>query len=1042
MASVQPVAFGDLLRRYRTAAGLTREELAARAGLSARGIGALETGERSVPQRATLERLAEALGLSAPERVRFEAARGRWSTPAPPRLVDDVAAAARARAAPFVGRAEELAVVERLLDGAGAPLLAILGEPGIGKSRLLDQATTRAGDAGWAVLRGACHRRSGQEPYAPLIGAFARLLAVRTSAQMQLDLQGCSWLVRLLPEVAEHAVAPASSWTLPPEHERRLMFAAVARFLANVAGPAGALLVLDDLHWAGEDALALLATLLREPGARPLKVLGACRDTDVEAGDPVPVLLGDLAREGLCARMQLPPLDRDEARDLLVALLAADEMSEAGEQPGAVPAVPAVPDLEAALDRAGGLPLFLVSWAQELRAGLISVDAARGLRPWSAAESIRQRVAVLPAAAQRVLAVAAVAGRATPRTVVLAAATASAQREADTLAGMDAACRARLLAEEADGSLVFLHDLIRETILADLTGANRAALHRYVADALERLPRAEWRAVELAYHFAEGDEPERALPYALFAGDQAEAVYAHADAEQLYRTALELAHKRGDRAREAQALEGLDKTLRGQGRMEDALAALESAAALRRGLGDLDQFAWDIALTMRAHTLLGRSDVGLARIEALLAALAALADHGAPASGQDVGEPLQPALPGLSPDALEAVAARATTLLSARTAGRVYLSLSVSLQFLERYQEAIPLGERAVQHARAAGDGSMEALAQAWVGRALSAVGQVARAIGALEAARGVAEAVGEIDALFLSYGNLGDLYAWRGAFDQGARSMRSALEAAERCGMPDHIGQALCGLGELAYYTGEWDQTRAHCQRAADDLRLQSHGSVPAVVALLRGLLCLAEGQEEQANTSLDEAIRLGQRSGALWPVRAARVAPAERALLRGEAPEAHARLVDVLGQPRQSALDRCALLPLLAWAQSDLGDLGEAQATLAEGLAIATAQEQRIVVVDALRVKALLAAAGGRWREAEAALDETIALARPLPYPYAEAKALYVYGRLHQAQGEPARAGARYEQALVICDRLGERLYAEHIERALAEVHHPPHD
>ena len=64
---------------------------------------------------------------------------------------------------------------------------------------------------------------------------------------------------------------------------------------------------------------------------------------------------------------------------------------------------------------------------------------------------------------------------------------------------------------------------------------------------------------------------------------------------------------------------------------------------------------------------------------------------------------------------------------------------------------------------------------------------------------------------------------------------------------------------------------------------------------------------------------------------------------------------------------------------------------------------------------------------------LDEAITRCQAMPYPYAEAKALWVYGQLHAAQGEPDLARARYQATLAILHRLDERLYAEHIERAL---------
>jgi tetratricopeptide (TPR) repeat protein len=94
------------------------------------------------------------------------------------------------------------------------------------------------------------------------------------------------------------------------------------------------------------------------------------------------------------------------------------------------------------------------------------------------------------------------------------------------------------------------------------------------------------------------------------------------------------------------------------------------------------------------------------------------------------------------------------------------------------------------------------------------------------------------------------------------------------------------------------------------------------------------------------------------------------------------------------------------------------------------------RPALADVLRVRALLATRQGRWQEAEVTLEESLALCRAMPYPYAEAKALYVSGQFHAARGEPERACAHFEEALAILSRLGERLYAEHIERALTAL------
>jgi hypothetical protein len=90
----------------------------------------------------------------------------------------------------------------------------------------------------------------------------------------------------------------------------------------------------------------------------------------------------------------------------------------------------------------------------------------------------------------------------------------------------------------------------------------------------------------------------------------------------------------------------------------------------------------------------------------------------------------------------------------------------------------------------------------------------------------------------------------------------------------------------------------------------------------------------------------------------------------------------------------------------------------------------------VDGLWVLALVRLRQERWEEACALLDEAIAMCHAMPYPYAEAKALYVYGQLHVAKGEPRQVCEKYRAALAICERLGEGLYRPHMEHALANL------
>jgi transcriptional regulator with XRE-family HTH domain/tetratricopeptide (TPR) repeat protein len=1023
MASIQPRSFGDLLRRYRVSTGLTQEELAERSGLSRRAIGSLETGERLTPHRETVALLAQALGLTSAEHALLEsAARQRLpSTTTQTYLVGGVAAqwpgSGRSNL-PLAGRQQELTALDRHLGHAGPPLLVLAGEAGIGKSRLLEESVRRGAEQGWTVLAGGCHRRNGQEPYAPFITALTRFLAARSPAQQRLDLQGCAWIVRLLPELAELGISPATSWTLPPEQERRLLFSAVRRFLTNVAGPAGTLVVLDDLHWAGAESVDLLAALLQETAPQPLQIVAAYRDTDVAAGELLPLLLGDLTREGLATRISLSPLEREPARDLLRSLLAS-EPAGPGEADFSGASVTV---METVLDRSGGLPYFLVSWAQEARTATLTSDTARTMVPWSAAESIRQRMAVLPEGAFHLLAVAAVAGRQVARKVLLtAAAEASGENEAEILAALDAICSARLLREVADGSYTFPHDLIRETVVADLGGARRAALHCRVATALEVQPQAERQAAELAWHFVAGDEPARALPYALQAGEQAEEVFAHTEAERHYRMAVELARACGELPREARALEQLADVLVGMGNFREMLALLDAAAAIHRQAGNMDQFAWDVAQATRPYTLLGQSDVAFARLQELLVSLAGVAGP--------LSNPL--------PNSLESLAARAVTQLSARTASRIYLSIAACLFYQQSYLQVVPFGEHAVRYSESARERWIEVRARMFLANALEKLGQLAQARAVNQAGFHVAQAAGDLEGVSLMAGSLGTLLIESGALAEGARAYEQALDAARTFGGPDTLVQLHIGLARVALYRGAWDETLFSCERALAVMAEHDFERYSADVVLLQGLVSLYRGERRIALDSLNQVIQ--NNTNATDPTKVvlqAHTALSEAELLDGEASAARARLEPWLERSGPQERFSTTLLPFLAWAWSDRGEVERAEALLAECLEKTREQHYDLVVVDALRVQAMLALHRGHWKEAKQALEEALSLCRAIPYPYVEAKALHVYGQIDAASGEKEHAYANFQAGLAILHQLGERLYAKHLERALAHL------
>ena len=1077
MALERSRTFADLLREYRRAATMTQEQLAEHAGLSVRALRKLESGASVAPRRDTIDLLATALKLSAEKRTLLEASASRHRYL--PGAVDDTTTTSQPgtqgprpvnpAAVAVVGRTHELALLERHLTGKGPPLLVLAGEPGIGKSRLLQETIRQARGYGLTVIEGGCHRRSGQEPYAPLLAALASSLRSQSAVHVRSHLEGCSWLVRLLPELAESSLVPLPEWQLPPTQERRLMFAAVRRYLANLAGPSGTLLVLDDLQWAGQDALDLLAALLRtpdEPMGQHLRVVAAYRSTEVLPKDPLAVLLADLAREGLATAVELGRLTPEAADELATALFVDLPSSDWDEMQKQM------------VERTGGVPYFLVSWAQALQSQVNAEvpenerqggDREYGLLPWTVTQSIRQRLALLPEAAHEVVNIVAVSGREAAISVLLMVATRSGLQQAEMLEALELAGQTGLLVEEEAGkSCAFAHDLIREVAVAELGAARRATLHRWVGEAILQAtpPGREPPAAELAWHFARGGDPAHALPCALQAGEQAEAICAHAEAERHYQMALELSRELGDATHEAEVLERLAEVVYGTGRVDETLVLLEAAAELRQTAGNLDQFAFDIAHMTRPYTYLASSEDALARLRTLLTFLATQTNAmRSESSDREMRErEREPRSTGMQMDVCKAVrqgdspgaadsvalsddlanlAERVAPLLSPRTAGIVYYSLAFCLVYHGRHVNAAPLAKSALSYAQAAADRWLQVRASVILALAFKYFGQPDQALATLETAYPVAQRAGEAKDLLgfcLVAGNHGELLFERGNFVEAEYHLRQSLEAAEQYGMPDFVAQSLCGLAEISLSSGVWEQTLNFCQRAAGIVHTFGFAAVSAVeISLLQCKIFLARGEAQAAQERLYAAIEQEeqQREHVNEPILVRLHATlAEADLLRVDAAAALARLepwLDRTGPYEQGTTD---LIPMMAWACLELGDEERASALLTECLAQARERHYRVLLADALRIQALLALSQGRWQDAEAALDEALALTRSMPYPYAEAKTLYVYGDLHAAQGNVERGRDHYEAALAILGRLGERLYAERVEQALAKV------
>ncbi|HEX8733648.1 MAG TPA: AAA family ATPase [Ktedonobacterales bacterium] len=991
MAQESSSRFGDLLRAYRRDAELTQEELAERSGLSVQGIGALERGVIQSPWRETALRLADALELTSEQREQLLEARRR-TTPRTNRTPVAASPVARPGALALIGRAREQDLISRLINRDGPPMLLFDGEPGIGKTRLLDHAVDQAQQMGWMVLRGGSQQAFGQHPYAPLIQALEQSLVGQSPDQRRQSLRGCEWISRLLPEVSADIVAPTSGWQMSPEQERRLMFSAVERYLTRLAEPVGVLLALDDLQWATPDALRLLVAVIRATATRAhpsrLRVVAAARDTPLDAQHPFSQCIADLAHDGLVSRAHLEPLTIEHATALLLAALAEHHGTTPDEDEAAI---------RMALGRAGGVPFFLLGFARALsdrRGDRRQMIGATDI-PRDVAEMIRRRVKELPSTAQGVLATAAVHGRETPVTLLASACDLT---ERQFVEAVEAAYASGLLVEEVGDSCTFRHDLIREVVLADLSDVRKRMLHRQVAERLEADPRHA-QAAPLAFHFGRGAETNRSVVYLERTGDQACALSAHAAAEGYYRDALAQLNDLGEVGASGRVLEKLGSLLMACGRYADAADALEEAASCYRQAGDRDGVGRVVAQIGWAHIRGGTGEQGLTRLEPLLTP--------ATLNGQ------RPA-----------------------TQAALWSAHAVLLFGQNRYLEQLASAQCAVKLARDANNTTALAQSMRLEGLALGQLGKLDDALSVLLETIHVAQIAGDPDSFSAALNDTAAMYRARGelmlSWDYSAR----ALEVTEY--LDDSTAKAFfeSSHGDNAYLLGKWGTARYHYGRAVAIVRGMGSSWVVPYPFISLGALDLAEGHDEAGVRYLEEALTLARRGYDLQALRIGESVLAERELLRGAAADALRRLQPLFDSTSIHEKDSIAVLPFIGWAHLELDNLANADAILTQCLKQASAKNSRLVILDALMAQARLRTRQADWSAAGASIEQALALARDMAYPYGELKARYIYGALSAANQDPVQARKQYEEALNICRRLGEALYRPHIERALSQT------
>jgi class 3 adenylate cyclase/tetratricopeptide (TPR) repeat protein len=470
------------------------------------------------------------------------------------------------RLAPFVGRDGDLAALTNLGDHGTGRIVGIVGEPGIGKSRLVHEFLAAAGD-GATTYAGRCLSFGSASSYLPVLALLRETCGIAPSdsraessaklaatlARADVDAESAlPFLLHLLGDAG--ALARLSE--LDPATIKGGTFDALTALWVGLAARAPLVVVVEDLHWIDRTSEEFLAAFADELAASPIVVVATYR----------PGYAPPWTGKSYATQMALSPLSPSDSHELLQSTVSLPE--------------------EVALEiiaRAEGNPFFL----EEL-AHAAAEAGGRLSMPGTITEVLAARIDRLAEGPRRALQCGAVLGRefTQPLLEVLL--------EGDAGAQLQELKRSELLFERRapDRAFVFKHALTQSVAYDGLLESRRRELHGRAGHAIERLAadRLDDQYELLAYHFARSDEDEKAAEYLILANRKAGARNAMEEAISYFYDAVEalrrLADTRENRIRHASLLLEQTGEFHFLHRHREYYELLLGSEPLIRGLGD------------------------------------------------------------------------------------------------------------------------------------------------------------------------------------------------------------------------------------------------------------------------------------------------------------------------------------------------------------------------------------------------------------------------------------------------------------------------
>lgn len=516
---------------------------------------------------------------------------------------------------PFIGRVAELDSLRarwtRAAGGRG-DCVFVSGEAGIGKSRLVSELALRAEAEGARVLFGTTSAPE-RTPYEAIAGALRGALPMISA--IEIDVVRRNALATLIPEL--RAPGDADDGSNRPAAVDDL-FEAIASTFAALSTVRPLLLVLEDLHWAGNATLQLLERIARTSPDATLLIAATFRDDDIGGGHPIHALRRGLMNDNLASTIAPARFDRTEIR-LFAQRALTDDRDET---------------VDALVQSSEGNAFFLDEAIRARRAGIDVVDSAKR------ASHIIDRITRIGDEARSVAEIAAVIGNTFAVDLVCKT---SGWNEGVVLRALDSLIDEHIIRSARSserGDYAFRHHVLREYVYANVEGATAQRLHRRIGTLLSI--RGDDDARDAADHFERAAMPTEASLAYLGAAREADRRFAADDALGFARASANLAGDSQTRFDARTVFAKIAERFDARNEMDAAIAALERDAGRLAIERTLDRPAIDTVSELRTKmrridgmaalnngtllTILGNVDEALVTLKAGYAAFAEASD--------------------------------------------------------------------------------------------------------------------------------------------------------------------------------------------------------------------------------------------------------------------------------------------------------------------------------------------------------------------------------------------------------------------------------